>query len=233
MCVATQAYTARSESNRAERGLSGPGGALLLALGCLVLMALVWVVADLIPAAQAKDAWLLRDFTKLSGPRVDQVANVLIKALNPVLFILWGSIIIAVALNRQRPRLAVAAFVVMAMSPLTAEVLKPLLAHGHHSAEGITVAAGSWPSGHSTAAMSLVLSAVLVSAPRWRGVVAAAGALYAVGLGCSLLILQWHMPSDVVGGFLVASLWTSLAVAGLRLSERMRPSAGSSSQAAG
>jgi len=37
------------------------------------------------------------------------------------------------------------------------------------------------------------------------------------------LILAWHMPSDVLGGYLVAALWTALAVAALRAADRRWP----------
>jgi membrane-associated phospholipid phosphatase len=42
------------------------------------------------------------------------------------------------------------------------------------------------------------------------------GALLAAAVGCALLILAWHMPSDVLGGYLLATLWAALAVAMLR-----------------
>jgi membrane-associated phospholipid phosphatase len=61
-----------------------------------------------------------------------------------------------------------------------------------------------------------VLCALLVLPARLRPPAAALGALFAAAVGCSLLILAWHLPSDVVGGYLVAALWASLAVAGLR-----------------
>jgi membrane-associated phospholipid phosphatase len=49
--------------------------------------------------------------------------------------------------------------------------------------------------------------------------VAVLGALFAAGVGFSLLLLAWHLPSDVVGGYLVGTLWIALAVAGLRAAE--------------
>ena len=47
--------------------------------------------------------------------------------------------------------------------------------------------------------------------------------MFAVAVGCALLILAWHMPSDVLGGYLVAALWTALAVAALRAADRRWP----------
>ena len=82
------------------------------------------------------------------------------------------------------------------------------------------MAEASWPSGHSTAAAALVLCAVLVSPARLRPLVAALGGMFALAVGCSLLILAWHMPSDVLGGYLLAALWVALAVAGLRVRAR-------------
>ena len=52
---------------------------------------------------------------------------------------------------------------------------------------------------------------------------ASIGAVFAVAVGCALLILAWHMPSDVLGGYLVAALWTALAVAALRAADRRWP----------
>ena len=68
-----------------------------------------------------------------------------------------------------------------------------------------------------------MLCAVLASPPRARPAVAAIGALFAAAVGLALLILAWHMPSDVLGGYLVATLWMALAVAALRVAERRWP----------
>jgi membrane-associated phospholipid phosphatase len=190
---------------------------------CLLALALIWVVAQLVPAAHLRDAVALRDFTLLSRPHVDAAANFLIRLLEPALFILWGAALVSVALARRRPRVAVAVAAVMGLAPFTSETLKPLLAHPHAQVGDVHIGPASWPSGHSTAAMALVLSAVLVTPARLRLLVAALGGVFAVAVGCSLLILAWHMPSDVLGGYLVATLWMALAVAALRLAERRWP----------
>ena len=111
----------------------------------------------------------------------------------------------------------------MALAPFTSETLKPLLAHPHARVGDVHIGPASWPSGHSTAALALVLCAVLVTPARLRPVVAGVGGVFAVAVGCSLLILAWHMPSDVLGGYVVATLWMALAVAALRLAERRWP----------
>jgi membrane-associated phospholipid phosphatase len=204
----------------------GPAAPLALAGLCVVALALVWAIAELVPAVQLKDAVALHDFTLLSRPRVDGVANFLLHLLEPLQFVLWGTALVAVAIARGRPRVALAVIAVMTLAPLTAETLKPLLAHPHVSVGGVAIGPASWPSGHATAALALVLSAVLVAPARLRPLVAAIGGVFAAAVGCSLLILAWHMPSDVLGGYLVATLWTALAVAALRAANRRWPTSG-------
>jgi len=199
--------------------------ALAVAALCLAALALTWVVAELVPAAQVKDTALLNHFVLLGRPRVDSVANALLHLLDPLPFILWGLVLVAIALLRRRPRVAVAVALVLSLAPLTAETLKPLLAHPHVQIGLTHIHAASWPSGHSTAALALVLCAALVAPARLRPLVLGLGVAFAAAVGCSLLILAWHMPSDVVGGYLVALLWMALAVAGLRATDRRRPAA--------
>ncbi len=115
--------------------------------------------------------------------------------------------------------MALAVALVMGMAPLTAETLKPLLAHPHARIYGDEITAASWPSGHASAATALAMCAVLVAPRHLRPTVAVLGAIFAAAVGFSLLMLAWHLPSDVVGGYLVGTLWVALAVAGLRAAE--------------
>jgi membrane-associated phospholipid phosphatase len=208
-----------------RRGRSGAAGALLLAGLCLAGLGLVWAMAELMPAVQVRDAVALRDFTLLSGPHVNMLADFLLRLLDPPLFTVWGAALVLYALARKRPRVALAVALVMGLAPLASELLKPLLAHPHVRVGSIYISPASWPSGHSTAAAALVLCALLVTPARLRPAVGALGAMFAAAVGCALLIRAWHMPSDVVGGYLMGALWMSLAVAGLRGAERRWPSA--------
>src|SRR4029077_1085787 len=166
-----------------------------------------------------KDAVALYDFTLLGGPRLDDLANDLLHLLDPLLYTLWSVVLVAVALRRGRPQVALAVALVLGLAPLTAETLKPLLAHAHARIGASEITAASWPSGHATAATALALCAVRVVPRRLRPTVATLGAMFMAGVGFSLLILAWHLPSDVLGGYLVGTLWVALAVAGLRAAQ--------------
>src|SRR5438128_469793 len=85
---------------------------------------------------------------------------------------------------------------------LAATLIKPLLAHPRAAnlLGGVRPPqAGSWPSGHATAAMSLALCCVLAAPGRLRPAVAALGAAFAVAVSYSFQTLGWHYPSDVLG----------------------------------
>jgi membrane-associated phospholipid phosphatase len=222
----TASMRSRPVSGAARSSSQGsPLGALAVAGLCVLALAAVWSIAELVPAAHVKDATVLYRFTTLSRPGLDSIGHFLLHLLAPGLFVLWGVALIAFAVARERPRVAVAVFVVMAFAPLTSEILKPLLAHSHDQVGYVQVSAASWPSGHATAATALAMCAVLVAPSRLRGLVASLGVLFVAAVSVSLLVLAWHMPSDVLGGYLVASLWMALAVAVLRAAERRRPSA--------
>ena len=203
----------------------GAAGALVVAGLCLLGLALTWALAELVPAAQVRDATALHEFTLFSGPPLEQPANALLNLLDPFPFLLAGAILVGVALKRGRPRVALAAAAVLALAPLSAEILKPLLAHPHAAVAHTHISQASWPSGHSAAALALVLCAVLVAPVRLRPPVAILGGLFALAVGASLLILAWHLPSDVIGGYLIAALWAALALAWLRVADRRRANA--------
>jgi len=107
---------------------------------------------------------------------------------------------------------------------LGANVTTELLKHTLSEPRLPFMPAPSWPSGHSTAVMSLALASVLAAPTRLRPVAAALGASLAIAVGYSVMATGMHYPSDVVAGFLVAATWTLLAVACLLAAERWRPS---------
>jgi membrane-associated phospholipid phosphatase len=217
---AVYAPAIRAPEHRLRDARPGLAAPLYLAGLCVLALALTWVAAALVPATHYKDALALYRITLLGGPRLDELANDLLHLLEPLLFILWGLILVIVALARGRPRVAFAVALVLGLAPATAEVLKPLLAHQHAwIAAGSYVGAASWPSGHTTAATILAMCAVLVAPERLRPAVAVLGAMLALAAGFSVLVLAWHLPSDVLGAYLLSTMWIALAVAGLRAAD--------------
>ncbi|HEY4279472.1 MAG TPA: phosphatase PAP2 family protein [Conexibacter sp.] len=206
--------------------------ALTAALATLAALSLVYLAAVHLGPVRWLDASVLDGFASLDGPRVRPIASFIAHLCNPDHYVWFVAGLVTVALLRRRRRTALAVFAVLIGSGLTTHLLKPALATPRHSPllENLgQINASSWPSGHATAAMAIALCAILVAPQRLRPWVAALGAVFAVAVTFSFLVLAWHFPSDVVGGFLVATTWTLFAVAGLAWAQERWPRSVSSS----
>jgi membrane-associated phospholipid phosphatase len=183
----------------------------------LVLLAVVYATD---PGAAA-DRRALVGFGELQRPRLAELAGDVANLADPVPFALIGLVIVAVAFVRGYPLVAVAVGVVIAGANVTTQILKPLLAYPRGTFGEFDVAAEAFPSGHSTAAMSLALGAIMVAPARFRPLVGSVGALFALAVGFAVVSLDFHFPSDVAGGYLVASAWCFAALAVLQ-TERLK-----------
>jgi membrane-associated phospholipid phosphatase len=134
-------------------------------------------------------------------------------ALLPLLAIACG-----IALKRHRPPAALAALFVVAGANLTTQLFKALLAHPRFQAllGAEQIGANSFPSGHTTAVASIAIAFAFVVPREWRPAAALVGTGLLAAVGCSVMALDWHYPSDVLGGILVAAGWGFAALAGLR-----------------
>ncbi|HEV2773971.1 MAG TPA: phosphatase PAP2 family protein [Solirubrobacteraceae bacterium] len=144
---------------------------------------------------------------------------------DPAPFVIGGILLATVALLRRRYLMAALVPVILVGANATTQVLQTALADVRLiELYGVgTVYPGSWPSGHATAAMSLALCLVLVVGPQVRALAAVAGAAFAIAVGYALVALGWHLPSDIVGGYLIAATFTLLGAAALARLEADRP----------
>jgi membrane-associated phospholipid phosphatase len=197
---------------------------LIAAFTCLLGLVAVAVLALVVPAGHERDAATLHGFMALDRPSVHFEIKVMAHLADTLPYACAGLLCIGIALARGRGWRAVAAAVLLVATGATTQALNHLLAQPRLET-WLTdpLPPTSWPSGHSTAAMTLALCAVLVAPPALRAATALLGGAFAVGVGYAVLVLGWHFPSDVLGGFLVAGLWTSLAVAVLHRVEAPEP----------
>jgi membrane-associated phospholipid phosphatase len=206
----------------ADAMLRRPGPALLLASLSAALLALTGLFARVVPLSEQGHAGPLPDLPRLTG-LLDHVAH----SADPGPYALVGLVLALIALVRGRWRTALAIPALFVLTGATTEHLKHLVASprvdewlGAHA----QISAASWPSGHSTAAMTMALCAVLAVPPRARPTVAVLGACYALGVAISILTLGWHWPSDVFGGYLVAATYVLVAIAALAWADLRWPS---------
>jgi membrane-associated phospholipid phosphatase len=135
----------------------------------------------------------------------------------------------------RRPWLIALPAAVVASSLLATEAFKLVIFH-RPDLWPSTLNGNSYPSGHTTIATSLGLSAVLIAPTRWRAWVAVVAALFAAGVGILVVTADWHRPSDPLGSYalclaiaagLVAVLqrWGPREVAAAQVGGRAPPSA--------
>jgi membrane-associated phospholipid phosphatase len=207
--------------------LRRPGPALLLASLAATLLALTGLFARVVPLTEQGDVGTLDGFVALNTPRLTPVLDKIAHSADPGPYALTALALALIALVRGRWRVALAIPALFAITGASTEWLKHAVASPHVDewlGAHAQISAASWPSGHSTAAMTMALCAVLAAPPRLRPTVAALGGGYALAVAYSILTLGWHWPSDVFGGYLVAATYVLLAIAGLAFAERRWPS---------
>jgi membrane-associated phospholipid phosphatase len=201
----------------------------LLALAALSASAaaFVWLVAFHVPGGRRFDAAALQAFAGVVRAPLAPSTNGIAALADPLPFLLGALLLVAIALLRRRWLMAAIVPAVLLGANACTQALKPALTDPRLiDVDGVAhLYPGSWPSGHSTASMSLALCLVLVVGPRLRPLAALAGAAYAIGVGYSLVSAGWHLPSDVFGGYLVAASFTLLGAAVLAALERREAAA--------
>jgi membrane-associated phospholipid phosphatase len=137
-------------------------------------------------------------------------------------FISIGSLIAAVlALGAlawlwRRPWLIALPAALVGLSLLATEAFKLEIFHRPDLWPSTLLDANTYPSGHTSIAASLGLSAVLIAPSRWRAWAALAAALFAGGVGILVVTADWHRPSDPIGSYALCLAIAAGLVAGLQ-----------------
>jgi membrane-associated phospholipid phosphatase len=186
---------------------------LLVTLACAVLGLFVYLLASYVPIVRRVDVDVLARAIAHQTPERASLATSLVSLFNPAPFALFTCLIVigGIAAGRVRAGLTAGAAVIGAV--VSAEVLKRLLAVQRPFPADHYMPAASWPSAHTTAAVSLLLALVIVLPANLRRPVALVGGLgVAAALG-AIVLMGFHYPSDVLGGVLLATGWAAAGVA--------------------
>jgi membrane-associated phospholipid phosphatase len=174
-------------------------------------------------------------FLSVQNAQTAPLAHRIAGLCDPGPYILIALAIVATAAVTRGARRALAAGLLLTVTAFSSQILKPTLASGHFDAHLVgsgyyihpMILTDAFPSGHSTAAMSIALALVIVAPRAWRPVAAAFGALFTLAVSFSILTLGWHYPSDVLGGYLVAMAWCLFLIAITRIADVRWPEPGS------
>jgi len=193
-----------------------PLAASLACAGALVFLAALALGFD---PVQRIDAAVLARAIAAPGSSTESLAAGLARLADPPALLFFLAIAAAIGLLRRRPASVAAAIAVVAGANLTTQLLKAALAHPRFQAAlgADQIAWNSFPSGHVTAAASAAIAFAFVVPASLRPTVAVLGTGLVAAVGCAVLVLSWHYPSDVLGGILVACGWGFAALAASRL----------------
>jgi membrane-associated phospholipid phosphatase len=204
--------------------LRRPGVLLALACGCAIATVALWFAANDVAAGRELDAGLADDLYGLVPRSSYELLQGARSLADPLPIAVAAGALVALAWLRAGRRLALSTALVLLVGNVVTQLLQPALSGARHVDLGGTQlsGAGSWPSGHAAAAMLLALGAIVVAGPRLRAVTAFAGLGYAFCVGVALVALG-HLPSDVLGAYLVATASTAAGGAAYAVLRRRAP----------
>jgi membrane-associated phospholipid phosphatase len=198
-------------------------GAVCFAVALVAVLVAAYFVG---PAGRA-DATALHGLSTVALDHrwIWRIGDVLVHTVDLVVMIPALALIVGAGVAWGRRRQAVGAVALVVGASFLTLLIKVAAAHPrfYPILEPHQLGSRSFPSGHATAAMSLALAAVLVVPSRWRPLTAAVAGIFALAVSLALVMQEWHFPSDVVGGCLVAGLMTTLVLAGLAVTEGESP----------
>lgn len=112
---------------------------------------------------------------------------------------------------RRSWQIALAGTVTLGSATLAAEALKRFLLERPNLAD---IYQDNWhnsfPSGHTTIAMAILISVLLVSSYRWRGLFMLFSFTWAVSVGSATITSRWHRLSDTIGADMLALVVAAL-----------------------
>lgn len=188
------------------------GRLVALTFLCAIAVVVLYAVAVRTEHGQKFDDKPLAGRAALDPDTVDAAHHVLETVTVGGLAIAAGGLVV-IGLVRGRLLLAGSVGVAILGANVTTEYLKHVAFERPNFVSNTIRLGNTYPSGHTTVAMSLAVGAVLVAPRRLRGTAAVAGGAYAAAMGCAVLLTGWHRPSDAVGAAFVTVGWGAAVAA--------------------
>jgi len=185
-----------------------------LAAACAGALVLLYLALLRTTAGQRLDEHAV-DRRALATRPVRYAIHDLLTTVNAGMLVIVLALLVGQAILRRRPPLALAAAATIGGAALCTELLKALL-----SRPDLYPGApygNTFPSGHTTIALSVGIAAALLAPPHRRALVAAGAAAYGAAVGIAVVAAGWHRPSDVVGAYLVVTGWAALVALAMEL----------------
>lgn len=185
--------------------------AVAACLACVAGFVLVLVLAYWVGPAERLDRSVLDAVSTSTDTFANEVAYVAEQFADTMVWVIAATIAALIALVQGRLRDAIFAVALVAGTGALDLALKALLANPRYQPVPVGSDAYPWkdafPSGHSAGSLAMSLAFLTVVPPSWRRPTAVAGVVFTLIVSTSLLVLNYHYPSDVLAGWLLAAGW--------------------------
>ncbi|WP_203138406.1 phosphatase PAP2 family protein [Microbacterium sp. JZ31] len=180
------------------------------AIGAAVLIA-TYLIAVWTVGGQVVENAALRGADQVRPDELD-TANQALGDITVWSLAIAAVLVAAVGLLRRRLDLAIAGVGVIVLGQLITQTLKRFVLPRPPLVEVVgDYTQNSFPSGHTTIAMTVLFAARIVVPYRWRGVTMLFALTWAIGIGAYTVTAKWHRFSDTLGGDAVALVCGCLA----------------------
>jgi membrane-associated phospholipid phosphatase len=191
--------------------------------GCLACVAslavLVAAAYEIGPVVRLDDS-VLTALSTPPGSFLNEAAFGVEQLVAPLAWVVAAALACLLAIALHRPRHGLFAAVLIGGTAVIDLTLKVVLEHARYQpAPGEPFEwhpiSTAFPSGHSAGALAIALAFLFVVPSTWRRSTAALGTIFTLAVSLGLLVLNYHYPSDILGGWLVALGWFFALLAAL------------------
>lgn len=193
----------------------------VVALCALVFLAAVYWLAVRTSTGQAVENAALYGADQVD-PRAFLAARTLLDTITMTSLAAATLLVGVIGLMRRQVSLAAAAMAVILGSQAITQILKYFVLQRPDLVDSDQYLANTLPSGHTTAAMSVLFATLIVMPYRFRGVAMFFALSWAVGIGAYTVIAQWHRLSDTLAADAVALIVACAASHFLARTDRIR-----------
>jgi membrane-associated phospholipid phosphatase len=194
---------------------------LAAALACASLLGLLTLLVFGDGSFRQFDLDLFGTLSAHQEGRGGELGDAIAMLADPIPLALLTLAACGIGLARRRPLDTLAALIVVAGANLTTQLLK--VAFAHPRAQILLGGTGSheiaFPSGHTTAAFSIGIAFAFVLPRDLAPLTLALALAFGTAVGCAVVVIAWHYPSDALGALLVAASWGFAVLAGVRAAE--------------
>ncbi|NYD67195.1 phosphatase PAP2 family protein [Agromyces atrinae] len=177
---------------------------IVLAVAALLALAAIYVAAVLTPLGQQLENAALRGADQQAAETFREASERL--GLITVWSLAAATLAVgAIGLLRRKPLLAAVAVGVIVVGQIVTQTLKRFVLPRPELVEVVGDYTGnSFPSGHTTIAMTVLVAVILVVPFRFRGLALLVVMTWATSIGAYTIAAKWHRLSDTLGADMVA-----------------------------